>query len=224
MKDFFNSNMIANEQEQLIETRWSEAWSSGLYRKNFLTVSTLFTIVLLCYPYFFASIQKREGHVLNDWILHYLPSADVSVYIFSLIYITVCVGIFRAAQSPNQFLTFLWGCLLLSLSRMITITVFPLEPPSGLVPLVDPVLKAFYGHDVITKDLFFSGHTSSLFLIYMVVKKNWEKVMALTATILVGMLLLVQHIHYVLDVVAAPVFVYFIFLLAKKLSAFSLTD
>lgn len=216
--------MIFKEQERLLETPWNEAWASPAFRRNFLTASIIFAAILLLFPFFFAAIQKRKGVILNDWLLNILPSVDVSVYIFSLIYIIVCIGIYRAAQSPVLFLNFLWACILLSIARMTTILLVPLEPPIGLIPLVDPVLRPFYGHDFITKDLFFSGHTSSLFLIFMVMKKNWEKAVVLIATILLAILLLLQHIHYLIDVAAAPVFVYIVFVLAKRISNFSFSD
>ena len=104
---------------------------------------------------------------------------------------------------------------------MLTITLFPLDPPIKIVELVDPVLLPFYGHSEINRDLFFSGHTSSAFVIFLILKKRWEKILALLATLVVAFLLLVQHIHYTIDVVFAPFFVYLVFMLAKKVSRIS---
>lgn len=210
--------MIEQQDEILIENSWNIAMRSVNYRTKFIIVSLVFIVVLLYYPYFFAFIQKRHGVFLNDPILNLLPSIDVSPYIFLLIYFTVALGIYRTARSPIRFLTFLCGCLFFSLSRIITMYLVPLEPPAGLMPLTDPILKTFYGTNIITKDLFYSGHTGSVFLIYLVLQKKWEKVVALIATISVAILLLIQHIHYTVDVIFAPVFVYVVFLLAKKIA------
>ena len=213
--------MMAEEGEDVFEISWSNAWTSAAYRRKFLTVAILFTAVLLVFPLFFITIQQRQGMVLNDWLLNALPAVDVSFYIFSIIYVVIAFGIFRAVQSPALFLLFLWCSLFLSLSRMLTITLVPLEPPVGLVELVDPVLLPFYGHSTITKDLFYSGHTSSVFLIYLILRRKREKLIALAATIVVGVLLLIQHIHYTIDVVFAPLFVYLVFILAKKVTNIS---
>jgi len=210
--------MIVKETDTVLDIPWSAAWASITFRTKFLLGSLLFTVLLLCFPYFFALIQKRQGIVLHDWLLYYLPSIDVSAYIFTLIYITVLVGIYRAAQSPLLFLLFLWSCLLLSLSRIVTISLVPLDPPIGLVQLVDPILFPFYGRNEITKDLFYSGHTGSVFLVYLILQKKREKIFALIATLVVGMLLLLQHIHYMIDVLFAPLFVYIIFILAKRIT------
>ena len=202
-----------------IEISWSTAWAFVTFKKKFLIVSILFAAILLYYPYFFTFIQHRPGKVLNDPVLSFLPSLDMSVYIFSLIYLTVILGLFRAIQSPALFLLFLWSCLFFSLSRIITMTLVPLDPPIGLVPLADPILMTFYRHSNITKDLFYSGHTGSVFLIYLFLKKKWEKLFALFATVTVGILLLIQHIHYTVDVLFAPFIVYFVFMAAKKINS-----
>jgi hypothetical protein len=212
--------MIVQQGDKLLETSWSNAWTSVNYKRKIIIASLLFITVLLYYPHFFLLIQQRPGTGLNDPLLNVLPSLDVSPYIFLLIYLTVGLGIFRCAQSPHLFLLFLWSCLFLSLARMITMSLAPLNPPVGLVPLSDPILKPFYGPNNITKDLFFSGHTSSVFLIYLVLRKKWEKFLALIATVSVGILLLIQHIHYTIDVVFAPLFVYIVFVLAKRVTAF----
>ncbi len=178
----------------------------------------LLMTVLFLYPYFFDFVQHRKGVVLHDWLLAWLPSMDVSGYIFLVICIATITGLVRSLQSPYLFLIFVWGYLLLNLSRLVTITLVPLEPPIGLLSLADPIAFPFYGQQGITKDLFYSGHTGTLFLIFLVVRKRWEKILTLLCTIFIGILLLVQHIHYTLDVLAAPVFVYALFALAKKVA------
>ena len=205
-----------------LELSWKEAWGNFGFRRMFLTAIVLLSGVLYFYPYFFEFVQNRKGVVLQDILLAFLPSVDVSPYIFTLICITIVTGLVRSLQSPYLFLTFLWGYLLLNLSRLITITLVPLEPPIGLLALADPIAFPFYGQQGITKDLFYSGHTGTLFLVFLIVKKRWEKILTLVCTIFIGILLLIQHIHYTFDVVAAPFFVYGIYLVTKKVVVFSL--
>jgi membrane-associated phospholipid phosphatase len=59
-----------------------------------------------------------------------------------------------------------------------------------------------------------------MFLFFLCLEAKWDKIIALTASFLVGILVLVQHIHYSLDVIAAFIFTYFIYLGAKKLAFF----
>ncbi len=209
MKEIFSQNKL--------DIKWKAAWASAGYRRLFFSGSILLAAVLFFYPWFFDFVQHRPGVVLHDALLAFLPAVDVSGYIFFLICLTVVIGLVRSLQSPYLYLIFLWGYLLVNVSRLITITLVPLEPPIGLMSLADPIAFPFYGQQGITKDLFYSGHTATLFLVFLVVRKKWEKLITLISTILIGFLLLVQHIHYTLDVLAAPVFVYGIYLLAKRI-------
>jgi membrane-associated phospholipid phosphatase len=68
-----------------------------------------------------------------------------------------------------------------------------------------------------TKDLFFSGHTTTMVLIFLCLKKRTDKTIALMAAFAVAYLLLVQHIHYTIDVLAAPVVVYACYRLTRYL-------
>ncbi len=215
--------MVAKEEERsLLNISWREAWATKVYRRKLIAGWILYIAVLLYFPHFFAAIQKKQGVVLNDFVLAFLPAVNMSGTIFAFIYVTVIVAIFRSAQSPYLFLLYLWATLILSISRIITISFVPLEPPIGLVSLVDPVLFPFYGPNGITKDLFYSGHTGSVFLAFLILRKKKEKIAAFIATIVVGISLLFQHIHYTIDVVSAPFFVYFMYLAAKKVTVVSL--
>jgi membrane-associated phospholipid phosphatase len=89
---------------------------------------------------------------------------------------------------------------------MLTITLVPLDPPAGLVGLVDPLSNFFYGPKFVTHDLFFSGHTSTVFLLYLCLPGKADKKLALAVTLSVAVLLLVQHVHYTLDVLGGFLF------------------
>src|SRR5690349_14444397 len=103
---------------------------------------------------------------------------------------------------------------------MLTITLVPLDPPVGIIHLKDPLTSLTYGGRqlFITKDLFFSGHTSNLFMIYLCLQKKRDKQFALLATIVIATLVLVQHIHYSIDVIVAFIFTYALVKSSEKLS------
>lgn len=208
--------MILKDERNIFQVTWKEAWASPVFRTKLVAGWVCYIGVLLYLPHFFAVIQKKQGVLLDDFVLASLPSINMSPVIFALLYITVIFTIFRAAKSPYLFLLYLWVTLFVSLSRLVTNNSFPLEPPVGLVSLVDPILLPFYGPNGITKDLFYSGHTASVFLAYLILRKKKEKIAALISTIVVGIALLLQHIHYTIDVLAAPIIVYVLFILAKK--------
>jgi hypothetical protein len=216
---------IGKESKSILNISWREAFSTKSFTIKFVVGWILLLTILGLYPYYFAYIQARPGTQLNDWLLAAIPAVDFSGLVFGIIAVTTLLGLFRTLQSPYLFLVLLWGYLFLNISRVITIFLVPLEPPIGLMPMTDPLAFPFYGQGGnINKDLFYSGHTGTIFLLYLVLQKKWEKRVALAFTVLIGVLLLVQHIHYTVDVLCAPVFVYFLYIWAKKLAHYHIHE
>ena len=58
----------------------------------------------------------------------------------------------------------------------------------------------------IVKDLFFSGHVSAVMLFYFVVDQKLTRKILLVLAFLIGAFLLIQHVHYTMDIIAAPIF------------------
>ena len=197
---------------------WQAAWQSSVFRWKFF-IGLLGTLALLfTFPAFFQTIERHTGPVLNDWVLNQLPPRDVSLGIFLTIWATALLLLIRARFSPAVFMMFTYGYIIVSLSRMLSINLVPLDPPVGLIPLIDPISNAFYGKTYITKDLFYSGHTSSIFLMFLCLRRWWDRLFAFIGSLLVGSLLLVQHVHYTVDVLGAFVFTYPLYWLGKKIA------
>ncbi len=197
---------------------WKLSFAKNNYKIKFIIGFILLIIILITFPIFFNYIETREGAIINDWLIIHLPSINLSIPIFSFIWASAALLIVQAFKNPQIFLLFMWGFVLLSLSRMITIYTFPLNPPKNLVPLIDPISNAFYGGIFITKDLFFSGHTSTLLMMCLCLQKPLHKKLVFIATCLVGVMVLFQHVHYTIDVSMAFPLTYIIFLLAKKIA------
>jgi hypothetical protein len=206
-----------NDYFATAKNNWQLSWADKNFRNNLFIGITLLIIILICYPTFFQYIEQRHGVSLNDEILKKLPSYDVSVPIFIFIWSSVLLMLITSIKKPYIFLLFLIAYVQLSALRIISISVFPLEAPVGLVTLVDPLGNHFYGPSFITKDLFFSGHASTLFLIFLCQQNKFGKYYLLFAAISVGLLVLMQHIHYMIDVIFAYPFAYLCFISSKAL-------
>jgi hypothetical protein len=200
-----------------LREEWTVAWQSAKYRRKVITGLVTIALILTAFPIFFQTIEKREGIVLDDKLLDLLPAYNVSILIFVIIWALTALTLFRCIQNPDMLLLVLWTYILLSLSRFLSITLVPLDPPANLIGLADPLANTFYGPKFVTKDLFFSGHTSSLFLLFLCLRNRTDKMLALAGTVMVGILLLVQHVHYTMDVLAAPVLTWLIYRLTQKL-------
>ena len=176
--------------------------------------SALFFLIALA-P-FFQFIQTKTGTTLSDPILNALPSYDLSIPIFILIYGMIIASIVVHYSNPHFMLMALASYCTANYLRMITIYLFTLEAPAGLIPLSDPFVSLIAYENTFVKDLFFSGHIATLFVVVFPEPKPVFKYIKLAATLIVAGMLLIQHIHYTIDILAAPLFAYAAYQLIKK--------
>jgi hypothetical protein len=191
-----------------VKKNWKYAWGSAAFRVHFI-LTILFGILLAAFAdHFFQFIQARPGHLIGDAVLDWIPPYDMSVYIFALLYIGVILAVGTAIiNEPEVLLTGMQAYILLSLMRMATLYFIPLEPHPGLVLLEDPFVGyLIYKENIITKDLFFSGHVSAMFLLYLTATGRNLRIFLAADTVLVAICMLFQHAHYTVDIVAAPFF------------------
>jgi membrane-associated phospholipid phosphatase len=200
---------------------WSSALKNIAFKLKLVSGMAALIVVVAVLPFFFQYLEQRDGYILNDALLNILPATDVSIPIFAMIWSMVLLFIIRSITDPLLFVTYLFGFLFLCLCRIVTLSLVPLNPPVEIKELQDPLTNFFYGSGhFITKDLFFSGHTATLCLLFFCFQRKWDKIVALICTIAVGFLVLVQHVHYLVDVLAAPPFTFLCFMLAKKVAKF----
>ncbi len=190
-------------------------WQKALVTKSFRNKISISIVLLIgcaiSAPIIFRYVQQRKGFVLNDYLLAQLPSFDLSNWIFTILYAMIILGVISIATSPYKFLLTLQAYILLTVFRFITLLLTPLEPPTNIIELHDPFVQHLFYQQSITKDLFFSGHTSLLVLLTLAVpNRNIYKVL-LAGTFIIGFMLLIQHAHYTVDVLLAPGFAWLAF-------------
>ncbi|ETZ24357.1 hypothetical protein [Pedobacter sp. V48] len=142
---------------------WTNRWNSSIFRKSIFLAGTILLLIVLGFPVFFSFVQQREGRLLSDPLLRLIPAINVSLWIFIVLYATIVLAITRMIKSLELFLRLTWAYIFLCLTRLITISIVSLDPPEGLIDLVDPLTVIFYHAENITKDLFFSGHVPPCF-------------------------------------------------------------
>ena len=201
-----------------VRINWSLAWRHKDFRYKAFSAILLMSVILSCFPVFFQYIENRKGAVLNDPVLQWIPVHDVYLFLFILVWSCALLILIAAVRSPSVFLTFLLAYILLSLTRMASIFLFPLEPPAGIISLVDPLTNHFYGARFVTRDLFFSGHVSTGFLMYLCHREKFSKYYTLISCCIVSILVLVQHIHYSVDVLFAFPIAYVCYRCAKVIN------
>ncbi len=80
----------------------------------------------------------------------------------------------------------------------------PLDSPAKQIPLHDPFIEFFVNGVTLTKDLFFSGHTSTMCILFFTAEYKWLKGFLLICILLIATFVTLQHAHYVVDVFIAP--------------------
>jgi hypothetical protein len=191
-----------------VGTNWKIAWQKKKFRYTLFAGLFLMTVILACYPFFFQYIEDRKGYLFRDPVLKLVAAHDVYIPVFFFIWSCAALMFVSAIRNPGVLLTFLVSYIFLSIIRMLAIFLFPLEPPAGIISLIDPLSNYFYGAKFITRDLFFSGHVSTLFLMYLCQQGKLTRTYTLIASLCVSILVLIQHIHYSIDVLFAFPFAY----------------
>lgn len=195
------------------EDNWGQALGQKSFRLH-LFVSGIGAVLLVYFlPYFFNDILlTKPGVVLNDFILAQLEPKDWSWIIFVFIYSSLLLVLLYNYSKPYVIILGIESYIAINLVRMITLYTFTLEPPIGIIPLTDPLItKIAYGNVVYLKDLFFSGHVATLFLLFLLEKNKIRKIILLVSACIVTFLVLWQHVHYSVDVFFAPIFVWIIY-------------
>lgn len=194
---------------------WQISWQQKNFRYKLFTGLFFIAVIAICSPCFFQYIEKRKGFIFTDPILNLVPAFDMYLFIFILLWSNAFLILIAAIKNPSIFLTFLIAYIFLCIIRSLTIYLFPLEAPSGIINLTDPLSNYFYGINFITRDLFFSGHVATLFIMFLCHYEKSIKYYTFISCLMMSILVLIQHIHYSIDVLFAFPFAYLCYRGAK---------
>lgn len=192
-----------------LDATWRQAWADRGFRLRLLVTPPLLVGTLAALAALVKWVERRPGAVLPDPVLAMLAPRDVTWPVFTLIYVGIVLAVLLLVRSPVRLLLGVQGYVVMALLRIVVMWATPLDPPPGMIVLEDPLVQGFGGAaEPLTRDLFFSGHTSTMFLLFLAVPGRAARAFFLAATAGVAFLVLVQHVHYAVDVLAAPPFAY----------------
>lgn len=201
---------------------WKDFFSNKKNRIELIVSLILLTMTLTGLANFVNFVENRKGVVFPDPILSLFNPIDLTWITFGLIYLSLIFVIVTLLKNPQRFLFALQLYTSMAVVRMIAMFLLPLEPPEKMILLKDPFVEFFGTGQTLTKDLFFSGHTATLFILFLVSEHKTIKIIFLVTTIIVAFCVLLQHVHYTIDVFAAILFTYacYKFLLDLKIKKF----
>ncbi len=162
--------------------------------------------------FYLAFNETRVGYQLYDPIIASIPAIDLSRIIFACTYSSIIVGLICCMTTPEKIVRVNLSIFCLLIFRILAMFFVPLEPPESIIPLEDEfLLHTTYGEKVLLKDLFFSGHTASVAILFFLIDHKYMRWLLLIMSMVIGTMLIVQHVHYTIDVVAAYGFAFLAF-------------
>jgi hypothetical protein len=187
---------------------WREAWNERPLRPQIVATPLALVAVLRAFAAFLLWVEKRPGVRLPDPLLSAFGARNATWFIFALIYLALLVGLTVLAFHPRALVVAVQAYVVMILSRMCAMYFTALDPPTDMIPLRDPIIEIVGTGHLLTRDLFFSGHTSTLVLLLLAVPDRRFKPLLFACTIAVAAGLLRQHVHYTIDVLVAPLFAF----------------
>ena len=204
---------------------WSELirTTRGKWAIAFCFVTLL--IVIFYLPHFYGSvITPKPGLFLNDFFLNLFIPYNWSVIIFTIIYLSIVQTVISVYKKPGLILLGLTTYFGVTIIRMVTMYLWTLEPPLDMIFLTDPISTKFYPSGNFAKDMFFSGHVSTMMVLVLIERNRVARIAKIRGTMVIAFFLAWQHVHYTVDLVVAPIVTYGVFFTAKKLLEVPLND
>lgn len=201
-----------------ISLQWKEATAEKRFTTLLIGVLVYLIFIVVFLNWFFPYINHRHGFILKDPLLSLISPVDLSKWIFSILYLSVFASFIYLLRHPDWFLRTLITMALIYSLRIITLYLIPLDPPIGCIPLADPLLLHItYNGEIITKDLFFSGHTAFMLMLVLAVRQRILKLLLIGGLIAVMVMLLFQHAHYTIDIIGALIFTPICWRISRKI-------
>lgn len=151
---------------------------------------------------------------VSDLFLDHVGPYDVSFLFIEGAAAMVIGGVLLCIANPPKLVDATATIALLYLFRAAFISLTHLGPPLALgdIGLGDSLTSRF----VQGADYFFSGHTALPFLIALLFwQKVWVRNTYLILTVIFGIAAIVGHLHYSIDVFAAPFIAYGVYAMRK---------
>jgi membrane-associated phospholipid phosphatase len=152
--------------------------------------------------------ETRTGSIIFDPVLALFDPINLTWSTFALIYFGLLAGIYHFVQNPPVLVRAILTYSFLALIRICMMYSIPLDPPPEMISLTDPFVELFGTGSTLDRDLFFSGHTSTMFMLFLLAYKPVYKKVYLAGVVLVGASVILQHAHYTIDVLVAPFVAY----------------
>lgn len=152
-----------------------------------------------------ADANGENAHTSPDLLLAWLPHWDTSIlFIYGFTFLLVWLIFAALRYERRRIPRILWAYAILVVVRSFFIILTPMRtPPDHAVVAGDPLFAIFGRFLTFKHDLFFSSHTATPFLAFLLFRGRWVSLSFLAISILMAATVLIGRFHYSIDVFAA---------------------
>ena len=185
--------------------------------KLFALLLALNILTLFLFNQFLAHQQSCECIPIVDSLQQSLSPRNFSIILSPLTYLPVILFLIFSLKKPQRLNFFAVAYILIICTRMFTIYFYPFCEPTGAIRLEDGILNTiFYPNGYCALDLFYSGHTATIFMLGLISPKPYRTIL-IVLSLVVGTLLVIQRVHYSIDVIVAFPMTLFCFEATKRI-------
>lgn len=204
------------ERYKYFKSNWNATLTNNTFIIEFVFSLFILIATMMVFSRFTQFTEMRRGIQFTDPILANFQAIDLTKSIFLMIYGGIAVALISLLASPYRLMILFQAYAVMVLARMVTLFILPLAPPDGMIFLQDPFVEFFGTSKTIDNNLFFSGHTATIFLLYLCVPKKL-KTFFFFITLFIAIGVLLQKAHYTVDVIIAPCISFISYYLILKL-------
>lgn len=176
-------------------------------------IAVIFLIISLIIN-FYAGIYATEtaSNSVTDIILSHVRVFDIDgIFVYGSVFVFIFV-VCICAYEPKRIPFVVKSTAIFIIIRSVFISLTHIGPFPTALALHSNIIKDF----TFGGDLFFSGHTGLPFLMALIFWKNIRlRIFFLASSIVFGLIVLLGHLHYSIDVFSAFFITYSIFHIAR---------
>jgi hypothetical protein len=182
---------------------WLSEWKREIgFHKYLIFFSLIFLVLAIILDYAAGIyVSKIPTVPAPDLILDHLPTLDLDfIFIYGGALMVVLFFAYPLFFKTRELHKVIGQFSLLVMVRAMFTCLTHLQVPVNALALNVPRYIPFVGFQ---NDLFFSGHVAIPFLGFLLFKENKIKYSFLAISVIMGIVVLLMHVHYTIDVFSA---------------------
>lgn len=198
-----------------IVQRYRESWFDRHFRYSVPFGFFIFALSIIANTYAGIYATEKASNPVTDIILSNTRAYSVDELFVYGVLALIAVVTFLCLHHPKRLPFVLHSFALFYFIRAIFVTLTHLGPYPSQIPLdfTNRLVTLLFGGN----DLFFSGHTGAPFLLALIFWNDKKlRYIFLTWSVFFGIVVLMGHIHYTIDVLSAFFITYGIYHIALK--------